>query len=129
MADDDRVGGWRLMYQLMQAGEWLITDNCKELIMCLPALTRHETKVEDLCKVDGEDAADAARYGLKSHLRGHVGTPPLGVRVTEAVAAAEKMYPDMAPPDFYMIAEAAESKLRRPQNFRRGSRFAWIIRH
>jgi hypothetical protein len=129
MADDDRVGGWMLMYQLMQAGEWLITDNCTELIMCLPTLTRHETKVEDVCKVDGDDAADAARYGLKSHLRGHVGTPPHGVRVVEAVAVAKQKYPDMTPTDFYMIAEAAESKLHRAQNFRRGSRFAKWMKH
>jgi hypothetical protein len=51
------------------------------------------------------------------------------VRVTKAVAAAKQKYPDMTPTDFHMIAEAAESKLRRPQNFRRGSRFAWIMRH
>jgi len=117
------------MYQLMQAGEWLVTDNCTELIVCLPALTRHETKLEDVCKADGNDAADAARYGLKSHLRGQITTPPYEVRVTEAVALAKQKYPEMCTNDVYMIAEAAESKLRRPQNFRRGSRFAHLMRH
>jgi hypothetical protein len=29
-ADDDRIGGWMLMYQMLEAGEWLITENCVE---------------------------------------------------------------------------------------------------
>ena len=31
-ADDDRVGGWQLMYQMLENDEWLIADNCRELI-------------------------------------------------------------------------------------------------
>jgi hypothetical protein len=52
-----------------------------------------------------------------------VGTPLLGVRVAEPVAVAEQKYPNMTPTDFYMIAQAAESKLHRQQTFPRGSRF------
>jgi phage terminase large subunit len=108
-ADDDRVGGWMLMYQMLDAagrgpqvpgegslgekrgpqvpaeqgsrgpGEgrsgdqgslgdqsWLITDNCIELIRTLPTLVRDPARVEDIEKMDGDDPADAARYGLKS---------------------------------------------------------------
>ena len=65
-ADDDRVGGWMLMYQMLDAGEWLLTDNCVELIRTLPNLVRDTARVEDIDKMDGDDAADAARYGLKS---------------------------------------------------------------
>jgi phage terminase large subunit len=68
-AENDRVGGWQLMYQLLETDDWMITDNCHELIECLPTLVRDERKVEDVRKVEGDDAADAARYGLVSGVR------------------------------------------------------------
>lgn len=55
-----------LMYQILDAGEWLLTDNCVELIRTLPNLVRDPARVEDVEKMDGDDTADAARYGLKS---------------------------------------------------------------
>ena len=69
LADDDRVGGWQLMYQRLESDAWVITENCRELIECLPALVRDERRVEDVRKVEGDDAADAARYGLVSGVR------------------------------------------------------------
>jgi len=65
-ADDDRIGGWQLMYQMLESDAWVITDNCAKLIDCLPLLVRDDRRVEDIRKVDGDDAADAARYGLVS---------------------------------------------------------------
>ena len=65
-ADDDRVGGWQLMYQMMESDSWVITDTCPKLIECLPHLVRDERRSEDIRKVDGDDPADAARYGLVS---------------------------------------------------------------
>ncbi len=65
-ADDDRIGGWQLMYQLLESDAWVITDNCAKLIDGLPLLVRDDDRVEDIRKVDGDDAADAARYGLVS---------------------------------------------------------------
>src|SRR5580698_6367810 len=65
-ADDDRIGGWQLMYQLLESDAWLITDNCAKLIDSLPILVRDQDRVEDIRKADGDDAADAARYGLVS---------------------------------------------------------------
>jgi hypothetical protein len=65
-ADNDRVGGWMLMYQMLDAGEWLLTENCIELIRTLPNLVRDPARVEDIEKMEGDDPADAARYGLKS---------------------------------------------------------------
>lgn len=73
-ADDDRIGGWRLMYQLLKTGLWKISSACPNLIKCLPSLIHDEKRVEDVLKVDigpgtiGDDPADAARYGLKSML-------------------------------------------------------------
>jgi Terminase large subunit, T4likevirus-type, N-terminal len=65
-ADNDRIGGWMLMYQMLNANEWLLTDNCIELIRTIPTLVRDMARIEDIEKMDGDDPADAARYGLKS---------------------------------------------------------------
>jgi hypothetical protein len=68
-ADDDRIGGWQLMYQMLESDAWVITDNCAKLIDGLPLLVRDERRVEDIRKMDGDDSADAARYGLVSGAR------------------------------------------------------------
>ena len=86
-ADDDRVGGWMLLYQLLETNGWLIAENCEELIRTLPLLTRDTANVEDVRKMAGDDAADAARYGLKSRLR--LGQAPLEQRVMERVTATD----------------------------------------
>ncbi|HKN75410.1 MAG TPA: phage terminase large subunit [Candidatus Acidoferrum sp.] len=65
-ADDDRVGGWQYMYQLMESDAWVITENCTKLIECMPTLVRDVGRVEDIRKMDGDDPADSARYGLVS---------------------------------------------------------------
>jgi len=65
-ADDDRIGGWQLMYQALESDAWVITDNCAQLIECIPQLVRDDRRHEDIRKVDGDDPADAARYGLVS---------------------------------------------------------------
>jgi len=76
LADNDRVGGARLMYQMLKNGYWKICrDTCPKLVQCLPTLIRDPNKLEDVLKVDatdgvlGDDAYDGARYGLKSYLR------------------------------------------------------------
>ena len=68
-ADDDRIGGWQLMYQLLESDAWVITENCAKLIECLPLLVRDDRRIEDIRKMDGDDPADAARYGLVSGAR------------------------------------------------------------
>jgi phage terminase large subunit len=67
-ADDERIGGWMLMYELLRTDKWLITDNCRHLLDSLPILTRDDANIEDIRKVDGDDVADSARYGIKSRL-------------------------------------------------------------
>jgi phage terminase large subunit len=74
-ADDDRIGGWMLMYQMLDSGEWQLTDNCIELIRTLPNLVRDQARIEDIEKMDSDDAADAARYGLKSRYATFHGDP------------------------------------------------------
>jgi hypothetical protein len=72
LADDDRIGGWQLMYQLLERDAWVITDNCGKLIECLPQMVRDNRRVEDVRKVEGDDPADAARYGIVPGVR-HAG--------------------------------------------------------
>ncbi|MGH9686054.1 MAG: phage terminase large subunit [Candidatus Acidiferrales bacterium] len=91
-ADDDRVGGWMLMYQILDAGEWLLTENCIELIRTLPNLVRDTARIEDVEKMDGDDPADAARYGLKSRYvnrRAGQARPPLDDRLAARVLSPD----------------------------------------
>ena len=86
-ADNDRIGGWMLMYQMLQAGQWLIADHCTHLIECLPTLIRDPANVEDVQKMDGDDPADSARYGLKSRLAS--ARAPIEQRVAERISAVD----------------------------------------
>jgi phage terminase large subunit len=86
-ADNDRVGGWMLMYQALEANLWLIAENCPRLIENLPTLTRDPANVEDTLKCDGDDPADSARYGLKSALE--PGRAPAEVLAAERITAVD----------------------------------------
>jgi phage terminase large subunit len=86
-ADDDRIGGWMLMYQMLESGQWVIAENCARLIECLPTLTRDPANVEDVRKMDGDDPADSARYGLKSRIA--PGRVPIEQRVAQRVTAVD----------------------------------------
>ncbi|MGB6625537.1 MAG: hypothetical protein WBE43_12200, partial [Candidatus Acidiferrales bacterium] len=66
IADDDRIGGWQFMYQMLEMNAWVITENCTKLIECMPTLVRDIARVEDIRKMEGDDPADSARYGLVS---------------------------------------------------------------
>lgn len=69
-ADNDRIGGWNLMYQLLELDEWLIRDTCPEAIRSIPILMRNPEKLEDVLKTDSlaDDVGDELRYGMKSYL-------------------------------------------------------------
>jgi hypothetical protein len=86
-ADNDRIGGWMLMYQMLDEGEWLIADSCPELIRTLPELVRDTAYVEDIAKRDGDDAADSARYGLKSRISAKPGKPPVEQQIAERITS------------------------------------------
>jgi len=88
-ADNDRVGGWMLMYQMLDAREWLIADSCPELIRTLPELVRDEVNIEDIAKRDGDDAADAARYGLKSRASAQTARPPREQEFAQRVTSTD----------------------------------------
>lgn len=127
-ADDDRVGGWMLMYQMLQSGHWLIGQNCKELISRIPAAIRDEKHVEDIAKFDavsgegGDDPLDSARYGLKS--RHSPGRKPLDVRLKERIAVyAATRYTkveEMEPQSVAMLSRRALALESKHKRSRRG---------
>ena len=86
-ADDDRIGGWMLLYQMLEQDRWVIAENCTRLIECLPTLTRDPANVEDVLKHTGDDPADSARYGLKSRLS--PGRAPAEQRAAERITATD----------------------------------------
>jgi len=66
-ASNDRMGGWQLMYQMLQKGEWQIADTCRKLIEAIPSRMHDEKRPGDVLKVPGDpldDVADDARYGI-----------------------------------------------------------------
>lgn len=121
-ADHDRVGGWQLLYQMMQSGQLFITENCKRLIATIPTLIRDAPKrPEDVLKITGDDPADAWRYGIKTRAR-------TAERPIEMVIA-EKLK-DVKDPTSFMIHRrkfladfrTANSGVRmKPRNWRRAN--------
>jgi hypothetical protein len=64
---NDRIGGWQLMYQMLQKGEWQIASTCPKLIASIPSRMHDEKRPSDVLKVPGDpldDVADDARYGI-----------------------------------------------------------------
>jgi len=92
-ADNDRIGGARLLYNLLKSDMLGISVECPKLLECLPEMIHGEDKeLEDVLKVDwspghiGDDPYDSERYGIKSYL--HTGSLPLEVKVEQRVEAA-----------------------------------------
>jgi hypothetical protein len=144
-ADDDRVGGWQLMYQLLESDAWLITENCAKLIECLPILVRDDRRSEDIRKMDGDDPADSARYGLVSggRLAGvgtafapfRAGQPPpqnppgRGARFVSGMPLGEQIARQVTASDptskaiHFQRLEGEARKQFRPQKFQRRPRW------
>lgn len=85
-ADNDRVGGWMLMYRMLKDGSWKVSSTCPRLIDCMPSLVHapppHQ---EDALKVDGDDSAESARYGLKTRF-GQI-KEPVELRISKAMVS------------------------------------------
>jgi hypothetical protein len=86
-ASNDRIGGWQLMYQMLQTGEWQIADTCPKLIEAIPSRMHDDKKSGDLVKVPGDeldDVADSARYGIYTFIT--LSEKPKELIVREAIA-------------------------------------------
>ena len=86
-ASNDRIGGWQLMYQLLQTGEWKIADTCPSLIEAIPSRMHDDKKPGDVLKVPGDpldDVADGTRYGIYTFITSN--DKPREMVLREAVA-------------------------------------------
>lgn len=109
-ADNDRVGGWQLMYQMLKSGMWKIDKSCEHLIASLPRLQRDEKNLEDIAESPVDHAPDSARYGLKSFI-GKV-RKPIDMAVADTVREG---LGDATPGinDLIFIARRAELRLQK----------------
>jgi phage terminase large subunit len=108
-ADQDRVGGWSLVYQLFQAGKLFISSDCPRLIACIPTLLRDTPlRPEDVLKMEGDDPADALRYGLKTRTR--AAEKPDAMRIAEKMKALAVDGP-LTPHDYAMARRQIEADL------------------
>jgi phage terminase large subunit len=114
-ADTDRKGGWLLMYQFLRDAKWQIADNCTRLIATLPVLVRDDKDVEDVAKMEGDDPADAARYGLKG--RFSKPTPPPEDRIAAKATAIDPTIRNIQ-----VLKAQEEQRRERMPRFRPGRR-------
>jgi hypothetical protein len=66
-ANDDRKGGWMLMYQMLRDGELVICSHCQKTRDMLLSRVRDPKKFDDILKVKGDpldDVADSLRYAV-----------------------------------------------------------------
>lgn len=109
-ADDDRAGGWRLLWNCFKQTCSMLSDvpdvypggfpmllisaDCAEIISAMPMLIYNEkdkNKSEDVLKTDTtyDDVADMVRYLIYSKLSAR-GTAPREVRAREVLESAEE---------------------------------------
>jgi len=109
-ADNDRIGGWRLLYSgLKQTCSMrneivsqdrnipmlLVSSECPQIIASVPLLVRNKKdpgKLEDVLKTDtiADDVGDCLRYGYKSMLDPR-SKAPRAVRFQEVLSQYENM--------------------------------------
>jgi hypothetical protein len=91
-ASNDRVGGWQLMFKMLQTGEYQIADTCPRLIEAIPSRMHDDKRSGDVLKVSGDpldDVADSARYGIYSFITTAEKPKELIIRETLAPLAAQ----------------------------------------
>jgi len=118
----DRSAGFQIVYDLLASRDLLITKNCGTLIETLGNLKLDEETLDDVEKVNGDDAYDALKVGM---LRDDDPvSAPVGVRVKarlEAEEAAGRLpNPETNPTDHYLVkmkvieSEQAKTAFRVP---------------
>lgn len=69
-ANNDRVGGWRLLYTLLDTEGFVTLGSCRDLIDSFPQLMRDEKDLEDAAREGSDlflDVMESCRYGLMSY--------------------------------------------------------------
>jgi hypothetical protein len=89
LADNDRVGGWQLIWSMLKSGELVICDNCTELLKAIPSRIHNKKKTGDIEKKPGDkldDLMDALRYAVYTFIRAAI--KPAEIRVAEVMQRA-----------------------------------------
>lgn len=90
-ADDARISGWMLMYQLFSQDRLRIHNRCRRAIDCIPVLQRDPKHPEDVQKAEGDDPGEAIRYGIKT--RDALLVVPEKIRITKRLVEFAKANP------------------------------------
>lgn len=106
-ADVDRKGGWMLMAQLLGSGYWKIGAACEELVKAIPLMQRGDKDKDDVAESPYDHAPDAARYGLKTYLRGS--RIPMEEVLRRYVAA--RLNPAMAVAEGQRVSDETETRM------------------
>jgi hypothetical protein len=114
-ADDSRVSGWSLMYQMLKSGFWKIGAACPNLIESLPLLIRDDKHPEDCAAHPNDHAPDAARYALATYM--HSAQEPVEVQIRRRVNA-----PEDQPTDRMLQLLKAQHDLNKPAQYRPNKR-------
>lgn len=123
-ASNDRVAGAVYLWNLLEQGDIIFLDNCKDLIAAIPGFQRGEgDKMEDVIKTDSkeDDLFDALKYVLLGMYSGK--HKPKSVVQAEKLAVLE----DRGQKYQYLVEEQIRerhaAKSARPQNLPNWHRF------
>lgn len=86
-SDTDREGGFKLIYNLFESGDLVVSTACPQLIKSIPLWVRDDQRIGDIVKTSTleDDFADAFRYAIKGYIS--PGRKPLSVEKDEMLAA------------------------------------------
>lgn len=87
----------------------LIHDCCPRLVECLPSMEYDDHNKEDIKKRDGDDPADALRYGAMEHRKDDM-LLPKGVAVDRAMRKEVEKYGYVSPHSQSMMARVREAE-------------------
>jgi terminase large subunit-like protein len=86
-ASTDRVGGWQLIYRMLNSGELVICgDTCPQLVAAIPTRLHNLKRPGDILKRPGDhadDIVDALRYAVYSFINGSEIRKPRKIRMAE----------------------------------------------
>lgn len=103
-ADDDRIGGWNLLTELLRTKGVLVSKECPRLIAKVPLASRDPKRLEDVLKTLGDDEIDAWRYAVKTRPRR--ASPPREVVIEEAMTSRDPTVKEIQ-------AQMAEARVRK----------------
>lgn len=84
-ADTDREGGWMLLYQMLDAGLFVVHESCAETRRSIPAMQHDEKNSADVADSPIDHFPDETRYALKTYFGNQ--RVPVEEKIRRAIAA------------------------------------------